>query len=750
MTYWPSNDYILIMSLREGNDRSRTGQEAAGLALIGLAVLTMAALISFNPLDPSPGQSGVMSPTVGNWVGLIGAYLAGGLVEMLGFTAFAAPLLIGWLGATIFRGRGSGLGLSAWIGLGLLIPCLSAWLSLLAGKTTWAGQAVQSGGWVGSLLTGVLKMWLKGFGAGLILTAGLLTGLMLAFDLSLSALIQAMTSKGGSLFSRIKTARIRVKDKQKKEASTEFKRLKESLEHEPPAIDIVETPPPPPPPKPKPVQKTFEFMAGEGEGEYRAPGIDMLGDPPEDDHRPDQASLEHNSKLLEKKLFDFGIQGQVKAVHPGPVITMYEYEPAPGVKISKIVNLADDLSMALRAMAIRIVAPLPGKGTIGIEIPNAKRQIVMLKDLLIQPDYHQAKDRLTLALGKDIFGVPYFSNLAKMPHLLIAGATGSGKSVCINTILMSILYRSSPDQVKLILVDPKRIELTMYDGLPHLLHPVLTDPKSATRALRWAVSEMENRYDMLAWAGVRSIDAYNSKKNKNDRLAGQTEEEVEPLPDKLPYLVIIIDELADLMMVSSKEVEESIIRLAQMARAAGIHLILATQRPSVDVITGIIKANFPARIAFQVAQKTDSRTIIDSNGAESLLGMGDMLFLPPGVGKLTRLHCAFVSDSEVRRVTDHLRSLGRPNYDESMVEATTSDETTMEFDDEDVDERYPDAVRVVTSTGKASISMVQRKLRVGYNRAARMIERMAAEGIVSEPDHTNTRRVLINSPDEGA
>lgn len=738
------------MTLSVGSDRSRIGQEAAGLALIGLAVLLTAALISFNPLDPSPGQSSPMGPTVRNWVGLIGAYLAGGLIEMLGFTALAGPILIGWLGVMMFRGRGSGFGLTAWIGLGLLIPCLSGWLSLLVGKASWAGQAVQSGGWAGSLLTGVLRMWLKGFGAGLILTAGLLTGLMLAFDLSMSALLQAMTSKGGSLFSRIKTARIRVKDKQQKEASNEFKRLKESLEHEPPAIDIVETLPPPPPPPPKPVQKTFEFMAPVGEGEYQAPDISMLGDPPEDDYRPDQASLEHNSKLLEKKLFDFGIQGQVKAVHPGPVITMYEYEPAPGVKISKIVNLADDLSMALRATAIRIVAPLPGKGTIGIEIPNAKRQIVMLKDLLIQPDYHQAKERLNLALGKDIFGVPYFSNLAKMPHLLIAGATGSGKSVCINTILMSILYRSSPEQVKLILVDPKRIELTMYDGLPHLLHPVLTDPKSATRALRWAVGEMENRYDMLARAGVRSIDAYNAKKNKNDRAAAAGDEELDPLPDKLPYLVIIIDELADLMMVSSKEVEESIIRLAQMARAAGIHLILATQRPSVDVITGIIKANFPARIAFQVAQKTDSRTIIDSNGAEALLGMGDMLFLPPGVGKLTRLHCAFVSDSEVRRVTDHLRSLGRPNYDDSIVEATTADETTMEFDDEDVDERYPDAVRVVTATGKASISMVQRKLRVGYNRAARMIERMAAEGIVSEPDHTNTRRVLINSSDEGA
>jgi len=437
----------------------------------------------------------------------------------------------------------------------------------------------------------------------------------------------------------------------------------------------------------------------------------------------------------------------VVEVNGGPVITMYEFKPAPGIKISRITNLADDLALALKAEAIRVVGPLPGKGTMGVEIPNATREMVILKEILSGAAYQEAKGGIPLVLGKDAVGRPYVTDLTKMPHLLIAGATGSGKSVCLNSMLMSILYRSTPADVRLLMVDPKRIELSVYDGIPHLLHPVLTNPQKATKALRWAVLEMESRYELLARANVRSIGSYNQKAAKGE-LKPVTDPDGQELemPERLPYIVIIIDELADLMMVASREVEESLIRLAQMARAAGIHLVLATQRPSVDVLTGIIKANFPARIAFQVASKTDSRTILDGNGAENLLGAGDMLFLPPGVGKLTRVHGAFVSDAEIKAVTEFLRDQGRPDYNEEVVTAA-SREAEMELDGE-VDERYEDAVRLVMETGKASISLVQRKLRVGYNRAARMIEMMAAEGLVSEPDHTNTRRVLVGTPEE--
>lgn len=477
-----------------------------------------------------------------------------------------------------------------------------------------------------------------------------------------------------------------------------------------------------------------------GNAKYRLPTLDLLQEP-QDQTAPDQAeSLKYNSRLLEKKLADFGVQGQVVEVAPGPVVTMYEFQPAPGVKISKVAGLSDDLAMNLRASSIRIVAPIPGKAVIGIEIPNNSRETVYLRELLASPAYQQAASQLTIALGKDILGMPMVNTLTRMPHLLIAGATGAGKSVFINTLVMSILYKASPDQVRLLLVDPKRIELSTYNDIPHLLYPIITNPQEATAGLRWAVAEMERRYELLARLGVRNIKSFNQ------RLARQGPppplDPDEPPVEPLPYVVIIIDELADLMMVSSKEVEALITRLAQMARAAGIHLVLATQRPSVDVITGLIKANFPARISFKVTSRVDSRTILDQQGAEHLLGMGDMLFSQPGVSGLNRLHGAYVSDSEIDRVVGFVKEQAQPQYDESVVETTGDNGADNGFDD-DQDERYSDAVALVKESGQASISYVQRRLRVGYNRAARMIEQMEREGIVGPSDGSKPRQVLV-------
>ncbi|MDR1396587.1 MAG: DNA translocase FtsK [Desulfarculales bacterium] len=461
---------------------------------------------------------------------------------------------------------------------------------------------------------------------------------------------------------------------------------------------------------------------------YQLPALELLQVPAGVRAATHNDILAENSRLLQEKLANFGVQGQVMEVAPGPVVTMYEFKPAPGVKISKVSGLSDDLAMNLKAASVRIVAPIPGKSVIGIEIPSPEREVVYLRELLASEEYRRSQSPLTVALGKNILGRPVVSDLSRMPHLLIAGATGAGKSVFINTLILSILYRATPQQARLLMVDPKRIELSAYNDIPHLLYPVITHPKEATAGLRWAVAEMERRYDLLAEKGVRNIASYNQK------ITSWGDGEI------LPYILIIIDELADLMMVASKEVETLITRLAQMARAAGIHLALATQRPSVDVITGLIKANFPARLSFQVSSRIDSRTILDTQGAENLLGAGDMLFLPPGTSGLVRLHGAFVSDEEIEKVADFVKGQASPQYDEAIVRSPDEDEDNG--GEEEEDQRYGDAVLLVQQSGQASISYVQRRLRVGYNRAARMIEQMEREGIVGPSDGSRPREVL--------
>jgi DNA segregation ATPase FtsK/SpoIIIE, S-DNA-T family len=463
----------------------------------------------------------------------------------------------------------------------------------------------------------------------------------------------------------------------------------------------------------------------------------------------DSTKLKDNAVKLTKTLKSYGIDGHVREIRPGPVITMYEYVPAPGVKISKIASLADDIAMSMEALRVRIVAPIPGKGAVGIEIPNDSTETVYLKELITADIYRTTKSKLTMALGKDIEGNGYVADLTRMPHLLVAGATGAGKSVSVNSMIMSILFKATPSEVRFIMVDPKMLELSVYDGIPHLLLPVVTDPKKASLALRWAVEEMERRYKKLSALAVRNIDGYNRRVRqaveKGEKLEVTTLDklgnEVQEKCEHLPYIVVIVDELADLMMVASREVESSIMRLAQMARAAGIHLILATQRPSVDVITGVIKANFPTRIAFQVASKHDSRTILDANGAEHLLGKGDMLFMSPGAGGITRVHGAFVSDEEIQRSVAFLKEQGRPQYDESIL-APREDAAGAEVEEGEKDEMYDQAVAIVIETRQASISMIQRRLRIGYNRAARLVEMMETEGLVGPADGAKPREVL--------
>jgi S-DNA-T family DNA segregation ATPase FtsK/SpoIIIE len=486
------------------------------------------------------------------------------------------------------------------------------------------------------------------------------------------------------------------------------------------------------------------------------PSITLLDPPPQAQETISHETLEFTSRLIENKLMEFGVEVKVIAAYPGPVITRYEFEPATGVKGSQIVNLMKDLARALGFISIRVVETIPGKTCMGLELPNPKRQIVKLSEIVGSEVYHNMHSKLTLVLGKDISGKPIVTDLAKAPHMLVAGTTGSGKSVAINAMILSLLYKATPEEVRLIMVDPKMLELSIYEGIPHLLAPVVTDMRLAANALNWCVAEMDRRYKFMSALGVRNLAGYNQKikeAQKNEEKIPNpfslTPDDPEPL-ETMPYIVILIDELADLMMVAGKKTEELIARLAQKARAAGIHLVLATQRPSVDVITGLIKANIPTRIAFQVSSKVDSRTILDQMGAEALLGQGDMLFLPPGTGYPQRVHGAFVSDDEVHHVVEHLKQYGEPQYVEGVLYPSTEEgqgnNDLMGGSDVEADPLYDEAVAIVIKTRRASISGVQRQLRIGYNRAARLIEQMEASGVVSPMESNGNRTVL--APEE--
>ncbi|MEJ5364225.1 MAG: DNA translocase FtsK 4TM domain-containing protein [Desulfosoma sp.] len=738
----------------------RKKHEAWALAVLTASVLTAASLFSYHSADPTFFGSSAAGRTIANWIGTLGAHLSWLLFFLIGLGAYALPLFGFWWSWSLLKGRAvfpyGGMHV---VGLVLMLWSAVTLAAFHGPKASVFGQEILVGGQLGTLSATWLDARLNLLGAHVLLGGLFLIGLVLATPFSLKSFGRLVVAIPLGVFALFKRSRLEAARTVPKESTEErpatapaprpSRRSKGSAGSERKLAEAAPAPPRPAVEEPALSPRQKAVPSGRSPEAVSLPPVDLLDFYEAEEATPDPSVLQQRARTLEEKLGDFGVQGRVVGINPGPVITMYEYSPAPGIKISRIVGLADDLSMALKATSVRVVAPIPGKAAIGIEIPNEKRAMVSLRSIIESKAFSASPSPLTIALGKDITGDPVVTQLTRMPHLLIAGATGTGKSVCINAILLSLLYRNTPDTLRFLLIDPKRIELSTYENIPHLLHPVVTEPKMATRALRWAVQEMELRYKLLADKNVRNIETYNRVLGKQDLRKtpeGQVRETANGLVlehHPLPYIVLVIDELADLMMVASREVEEYITRLAQMARAAGIHLILATQRPSVDVLTGIIKANIPTRISFQVSSKVDSRTVLDTNGAETLLGAGDMLFLPPGTGKLQRIQGAFVSDAEVQRVTDFWRER-HPEADPMAQRVTFADkESGSEIAEEEMDEKYEEAVRLVVESRQASISMIQRRLRIGYNRAARMIEIMEQQGIVSPSDGSKPREVLV-------
>lgn len=711
-------------------------KEIIGIFLFFLVIFTLISLLSYSPFDPSIGNPGT-GDVIHNLFGLIGAFISGVFIKLFGLGAFWIPALFLFSSIHFFGNRSGKAAILTAAGSVMLVIATGSLLAFYKDDYTIFGNTFSSGGLIGIPLKNLLVKYSNFPGGFIILLMVWIIGFILATGFSLLNAFHRLSVITKDISENVSTTYIKWKERRGK-AKKRIKTLKEKSKKKEDEIKIEAISPTLKRKAPTPKQEVFSFMrTGE---EFQLPSVKFLDDPEAGSSSADNENLRMLSKLLEKKLDDFGVQGRVVTVTPGPVVTTFEYEPASGVKINKIVNLTDDLALALKAISIRIVAPIPGKAAVGIEIPNAVREMVRFKELIVSDDFERSKSKLALCLGKDIIGNPVVVELDKMPHLLIAGATGSGKSVALNAMICSFLYKSSPDDVKLIMIDPKRIELTSYDGIPHLITPVVTDVKKATNALFWAVREMEGRYEKLAEIKARNITQYNEKVMKGAKdSTGNTLE-------KLPYIVIIIDELADLMMVASRDVEVALTRLAQMARAAGIHLILATQRPSVNVLTGIIKANFPTRLSFQVSSRTDSRTIIDTNGAENLLGNGDMLLLPPGTAKLQRIHGAYISEAELKKITEFLKLQKPPEYNENVTQVSIPD---FELEEKEAhDDMYDDAVALITKTGQASISMIQRHLRIGYNRAARIIETMEKEGIVGPSDGAKPREVLVRGYDD--
>ncbi|MDP7353741.1 MAG: DNA translocase FtsK [Desulfobacterales bacterium] len=710
-------------------------KEILGIFLFFLVIFTLVSLLSFSLDDPSINNA---KPTgdIHNLFGLFGSHVSGILIGLFGLGAFWVPILLLLISVHFFGNHPGRAVISTIAGGLILIITTGSLLTFQQNHFLIIGERFSSGGIIGLPLKTFFVKYSNTAGGFIFLALIWVVGFMLATGVSLITFSKRIWQMMGRAANYLKTRLVKWKERREKAKRIQIK--KEGVFKKKQEVKIKGQKRKPIKIVPVPRQEVFEFMRSETG--FHVPSANLLDDPPEKPSYADDENLRVQSKLLEKKLDDFGVEGKVVAVIPGPVITTFEYEPAPGVKINKIVNLTDDLALALRSISIRIVAPIPGKAVIGIEIPNANREIVKFKEIVGSGVFKKSKSKLTICLGKNIVGEPFVANLDSMPHLLIAGATGAGKSVALNGMICSMLFKSTPDDVKLILIDPKRIELSTYNGIPHLISPVVTDARKATNALFWAVREMEKRYEMLSANKAKNITQYNQKVEKEKKEAGGGSPST-----KLPYIVIIIDELADLMMVASRDVEFALTRLAQMARAAGIHLIIATQRPSVDVLTGVIKANFPTRLSFQVSSKTDSRTIIDSNGAESLLGSGDMLFLPPGTAKLQRIHGAYISEVELARISEFLKSQKPPEYDMEITKLPPDEKINSK--DEEHDERYDDAIALITKTRQASISMIQRHLRIGYNRAARIIEMMEKEGVVGPSDGVKPREVLVRGYD---
>ena len=747
----------------------KVGHALRELGLLVLAFVAMylfIALASYTVSDPGWSHTGVHAQQVANKGGRLGAWLADFLLHLFGIIAYILPLLLAVYGWRIYAARNQVTPpdilerLLNWGGVISLLVGACGLISLYNASHP-GHHPYDLGGMIGSALVYSLFNIIGGLGATLLLLAAFLIGVTLTTGISWLRVMDQIGALAFRVFERLAgmfeqpIEKMRGKkirhEREVKVAKVREKIVKKAPPRIEPQIIVTEESSRRQQEAQEPL---FKDLPTPMPGRECLPTLDLLEKPGEKLQAFKSTTLEKLSILVEKKLMDFNIDAVVREVHSGPVITRFEIEPAAGIKASKITSLANDLARALTVSSVRVVENIPGKTYIGLEIPNEYRETVHLVEGFSSRAYENSKSPLTVVLGKDISGKPEIADLARMPHCLIAGTTGSGKSVSINALILSLLYKATPEEVRLILVDPKMLELSVYEGIPHLLAPVVTDMNEAASALRWSIAEMERRYKLMSGIGVRNIVGYN-KKVKQAIRDGKPLREPILNPDQavvelepLPYIVIVIDELADMMMVVGKKVEELIARLAQKARAAGIHLVLATQRPSVDVITGLIKANIPARIAFQVSSRIDSRTILDQMGAETLLGMGDMLYLPPGTSMPIRVHGAFVSDEEVHDVVDFLKSCGgEPRYNDDILHEP--EQASIGGDgggDMESDELYDRAVRIVTETRQASISSVQRRLRIGYNRAARMIESMEAAGVIGPPQHNGKREVLAPPP----
>jgi DNA segregation ATPase FtsK/SpoIIIE, S-DNA-T family len=710
--------------------------EIKGIVILALSLILLASLVSFTPTDLSWFTS-KPNPHAQNWIGIAGAYGAGVFFFLVGYSAYFLVGIGVFFSWNKFTSRDLPFNFFKFLSILILFIVAAGLFSFFAGDR--GGARFISGGIIGVVFSGFLVGYFQPLGALIILfTLGALA-LVVTGEFLVSPFFIWMGLGIMQAFQRVfKGVPMPSLPRQKEKfRSTALPKVPEA---KPVPAAVKTAPPEPVKPQPAAVKPNIHIVAppkiekaGPSEavapmavktiGEYHLPGLDLLKDPPVISDSKIQERLMSGAKILEETLGDFGVNVKVVDIERGPVITRYELQPAPGVKIQSISSLADDLALALSASAVRILAPIPGKNRVGIEVPNGASAAVFLKDVLTQKQTHGTDSKLDLAIGKDTSGKAIIADLAEMPHLLIAGTTGSGKTVCLNNLVMSILFNASPSEVKFIMIDTKMVELVPYNDLPHLLCPVITDPKKATPALNWVVMEMESRYKLFNKEAVRNIKGYHAK--------GLL----------MPYIVVVMDELADLMMVSAKSVEGAIARLAQLARAAGIHLILATQRPSVDVITGVIKANFSSRISFKVASKVDSRTVLDTNGAETLLGKGDFLFMKTGDPKPLRGQCCFVSDEEIGRVIDFIKKQGQPEYNESVLKPVAA--AGMGAMDEK-DEMYDEAVRVVVETNQASVTILQRRLRLGYSRAARLIDMMEQNGLVGPYVGSKARDILVD------
>lgn len=726
-----------------------------GLLLILLATFLLISLISYNSADPSWATASTKHK-IHNYAGKAGASISEALLQLLGFASFIIPLALLYLGIkNIFTEANPRFILKAGT-LCLLVLISSSLLYIFFQKITWHGAEIQAGGFLGHLLSSFLIQYFNHTGSILILIGLLILFFIFTIPLSLGRVFILISQLFGFIFKEVrikithyqkeqrrKRMRIRVIEKyttspqkpdEKKEEKKEKKKKRKKVTKKKPAAAKPSKPPD---------REKFLFPEMEKRGGYSFPPFNLL-DVGKAAEKIDKNELYEKKINIEEKLQQFQIEGEVKEYHPGPIITTYEYYPHPGVKISQVASRAEDLSLALRAESVRIQR-MPGKSSLGVEVPNNNREIIKIREIIQSEKFLRSPSKLTFALGKNIHGEIYITDLATMPHLLIAGATGTGKSVALNALIASILYKATPDEVKLILIDPKRLELSIYDGIPHLLSPVVRDPKKAEGILLAAIKKMDERYHKLGLLGVRNIDQFNQqvKKIQKERKGKLSEEEKEQLKP-LPYIVIIIDELAELMMIGAQEIEYCIARLAQLARAVGIHLVLATQRPSIDVITGTIKNNFASRIALRVPSKIDSRIIIDTSGAEQLLGHGDLLFMPPNYPRLLRLHCSYISLSEVNRLITFVKKQGKPVYDDKIYKVIKSPAGFLDEEESEKDPLFQKAVELVLLTGQASASYLQRKLKLGYARAARIIDQMEQETIVGPSEGSKAREILVN------